>query len=607
MLRSFSKIPTEIFRVYALVCVIFQMYAAVRPMQTIQLRALHLTLFFIVIFLYYPSTKRTKIVNKVSIVDVALIFLVAFAGFYITYFYPRTIIMRAGVPSTLDIIAGIIIIVVTIEATKRVTGLALPIVSMVFLLYSLFANYFPIFSGKGYDLVRVVWQQTLTTEGIFGIVTGVSASYVFLFIFFGVLLKNTGGSDFFTDISKVLVGDVRGGPAKIAVVASSLFGTISGSATANVVGTGSFTIPMMKKRGYTAEFAGSVETVASIGGQIMPPVMGAAAFIMAEILGVNYVEICKAALIPAALYFFSVFLTVDTEAIKMNVKGIDKSELPSVRSTLKKGLIVIFPASILIYLLLFLRWSPGRSVVFSIIALLIFAFTQACIKKEVKNCLVIIYNSIEEAVKIAATTVALVGCCGIIIGTITLTGIGLKVSGALINISGGYLIILLVLVMICAIIFGMGMPTTALYIVVSTLLAPAIIKMGIIPIAAHLFVLYAGLLSGVTPPVAIPAYVAASIANASPYLTAWRSLLTSIPTILVMYNFVYFNELLFKGSILKTIFILFITIFEIFAIICSIQGYSPIGAKKLSPLARIVFIGVVLFIFTGMVLNRIFL
>ena len=589
-MRTFSGLPRKVIEVVAVGAALFQMYAAVVPIETFVLRCTHLTIFMSLAFLLYPPKKGMK-EGAVGIVDKLFVTAVIIAGSYCVWFYPTEIANRLGDPTTLDMAMAIILIVAIVEATRRTVGIVFPLLICLSLAYSFWGNYLPFLSSRGYSLTRVVWHQAFTTEGIFGTTIGVTSSYVVLFVIFGVMMKNLGGSDFFMDIARTLVGKYRGGPAKMAIIASASFGTISGSAVANVVGTGSFTIPLMKKSGYSAHFAGAVEASASIGGQIMPPVMGSVAFIMAEVLQVSYARVCLAALLPAIFYYTSLFLSVDSEAVKSDLKGIETDSSLTVKKLLLAHWVILVPLAVLVTLLLFMAWSPSQSVFYTILSMLACVVLNGLSKK--KGVPVIareIYEATVEGVFSSAMVVCLVAGAGIVVGTISLTGVGLKFSTMLLTLSGSNLLVLLVLTMVASTVLGMGMPSTALYIVVSTLLAPSIVSLGVPALAAHLFVFYAGLMAGVTPPVAVPAYVAASIANANPYNTALTAYRISIPTLIVMYAFVYNPPFLFIGSPVEIIDVFVSTLISIYAIICGIQNCASYYYRRFNPLFRFLLI-----------------
>ncbi|WP_245779613.1 TRAP transporter permease [Desulfoscipio geothermicus] len=434
------------------------------------------------------------------------------SGVYILLFY-QDIVMRAGAPNTPDLIFGIIMVLLILEATRRATGWVLVIIAGAFLLYNFLGPYIPGLLGhKGYSIGRVISQMYLTTEGIFGVPLGVSANYIFLFIFLTSMLERLGMGDFLLRLAMALMGRFTGGPAKTAVLASGFMGSLNGSAVANVVGTGTFTIPLMKRNGYKPHFAGAVEACASSGGQLMPPIMGAAAFIIAEFLSIPYIEVVVAAIIPAALYYLCVLFGVHFEACRLGLTGLPKSELPSARKVLKEGWYFLVPLGVLVFFLAVLQYTPIRSGFYAIISMFIvsFATRESRISWE---------RFRDGAIMAARNTITVALACaaaGLVIGSINLTGAGLKISSVIVAASGGTLWLALLLTALVALIMGMGLPTTAAYIVAGTMAAPALIDMGVLPLAAHLFVFYFAIISAITPPVALAAYAAAGIAKDEP-------------------------------------------------------------------------------------------
>jgi TRAP transporter 4TM/12TM fusion protein len=436
----------------------------------------------------------------------------------------------------------------------------------------------------------------LTTEGIYGLVLGVSATFIYLFVLFGAFLKVSGGGQLFIDIAYGLFGRVRGGPAKVAVVASGLFGTVSGSAVANVVGTGTFTIPLMKSIGYQPHFAGAVEAVASSGGQLMPPIMGAAAFIMSEILQIPYFRICLHALLPALLYYFCAFIMVDLEAAKTGLKGVPSEALPRVGRILRERGLLLLPLPVLIYILAVVQATPMKAAFWAIITTFGLIASQTFLnlfrdlgrKGSLSQAGVSLLRQTTTAMHEGAVgTLIVASACataGIVIGITNLTGLGLKLSGILVDLSHGYLLALLVLTMIASIILGMGLPTTACYILLAVLAAPALIKMGVMPIAAHLFVFYFGIISAITPPVAGAAYAAAPLAGVGPMKIGFTACRLGIAAFILPYMWVYGPALLLIGEPLKVALGVVTSVIGIAACACAVQGYM---LHRLSVLERI--------------------
>jgi len=513
---------------------IFQLYTAGAGTLTAMLqRTVHLTFVLVLIFLAYPSSQRYKWLRHFD-----YIFAVASvsSGIYIMLTY-RDLLMRVGAPNTTDFILGSILIILILEGTRRTTGWALTVVAICALVYSFVGNLIPgVFGHRGYSLERVINHLYLTTEGIFGVTLGVAATYVVLFILFGAFLQKSGGAQVFMDLAYALAGRARGGPAKVAVIASSLMGTINGSPVANVVTTGTFTIPLMKKIGYKPEVAASIEAVASSGGAIMPPVMGAGAFIMAEFTGIPYSQIVLAAAIPALLYFLGVFFSVDFEACKYNMKGLPKEELPHLWPTIKKGLSLFIPLGILLYLLLGPMVSPMRAAFWSIVSIIVF---NLLLGGENRFTFKTFLEALESGAK--GTLMVSVACtaAGIVVGVVTLTGVGLAFTNLLLEIAGQWLMIALVTTMVGTIIIGMGLPPAASYIVVSAMAAPALVKVGLTPLVANLFIFYFTAFAPITPPVALGAYAGSGIAGSDPLKTAFTAFRIGIAGFIVPFMFVY--------------------------------------------------------------------
>ncbi|MFH1758854.1 MAG: TRAP transporter fused permease subunit, partial [Pseudomonadota bacterium] len=532
-MRQFRGTMAFVIMTLGVIWSLFQLWTGgIEVMVAMRQRAIHLMFTEIFIFLLYPMRKEWVNSRLAFVFDVILAGLSAATGVYIFHQY-EVLTMRIGLMTTPDLVLGTIATVLLIESTRRVIGPVMPGIAIVFLFYAYFGRYAPgIIDHRGYTVSRIVSQMYLTTEGIYGLVLGVSATFIYLFVLFGSFLKVSGGGQLFIDLAYSLFGKVRGGPAKVAVVASGLFGTVSGSAAANVVGTGIFTIPLMKSIGYRPHFAGAVEAVASAGGQLMPPIMGAAAFIMSEILQISYIKICLHALLPALLYYFCAFIMVDLEAAKTGLKGVPPGELPRARQILRERGLLLLPIPVLIYFLAVEQVTPMKAAFWAIITTfgLIAAHHVLNLRREMQTQSISprgflqagvslireTSGAMEDAAKGTLIVATACATAGIVIGVTNLTGLGLKLSGILIDLSHGYLLALLVLTMIASIILGMGLPTTACYILLAVLAAPALIKMGVMPIAAHLFVFYFGIISAITPPVAGAAYAAAPIAGVGP-------------------------------------------------------------------------------------------
>ena len=455
-----------------------------------------------------------------------------------------TLLIRAGAPNNLDIFLGAVLILLIIEATRRCVGLALVVVVVVFLLYAYFGPYMPrVMAHRGYGIGRISSHMFLTAEGIFSTPMAVMTTFVFAFILFGSFLEATGGSRLFIDLAFALTGRYAGGPAKTAVVSSALLGTITGSALANLVTTGAFTIPLMKRCGYRPSFAGGVEATSSSAGQIMPPVMGAAAFIMAEMTGISYLDIVIAAAIPAILYFTTVFMAVDLEARRAKLKTVDEDEIPPLWGTLKRCLPLLFPVVSIISLLV-MGYTPLRAALYATVVMIVASFFG----KKTRMTLSRFHEALTKAAHNSITVCVACAVCGIVTGVITLTGLGLKLSDLIIQASGGDLLMTLLFTMVASIIVGLGLPTTAKYIILSAVAAPALVNLGVPLIAAHLFILYFGVLAEVTPPVALTSFAGAAIAKAPGIETALQGLRVSIGAFFIPFMFVFYPSLLFLDT-----------------------------------------------------------
>ncbi len=534
-------------------------------------RALHLIFALTIIFLLYPFSKRWG--AKVGILDVLLIVLtVAFSGyvFYVQQYMPELAAYRAGITYDHEIVLGILAIVIILEGTRRVLGWALPIISSFFLLYGYFSAYIPgVLGTRGYSVERIVNHIFVSGNGIWGYILGVSARDVFPFIIFASFFLFSGVGDTIMKIATGWFGGMRGGPAKAATVASGFFGMLSGAAVANIMTTGAFSIPLMKRLGYSPRFAGAVEACASTGGMFTPPFMGAAAFIMAQFLGEPYGYIVLVAIIPALLFYLSVFFAIDVQARISNLKGTPKEELPNSIDYIKRGWFNFLPLFLLIYLLVFKHFTPGRAALYGIgMMLLIYMIRNF---RTIKFSKLIV--PFEKGAQAAVTVSIVTACIGIVVGMIELTGLGIKLSSGLIALSGGSLPILLLLTMLASMILGLGLTPSACYITLAILVAPALVQMGIDPLAAHFFVFIYGIISMITPPVAVSAYVAASVAGADMFSTGVKAFQISLPFFIVPFMFVYDPHLLGQGEPLMIVFSVVTAIVGIWAFTRALFGW----------------------------------
>jgi len=590
-LKVSNKI-SELIKIVSLVAAFFHLYVAgFGAFSAMNQRAIHWLFMSSLAFLYYPLSKKRQ---KLSFIDyIFLIFTIA-SGLYILSQWKEIIIMRSGAASSIDIIFGIVGIIVVLEAARRTIGSILPITALVFLAYVFLGPYLPMgFGHNGYSLKRLIGILYISTEGIYGVPIGVSSSFIIMFVLFGSVLNTLGGGKFFIDLAYAFAGRMRGGPAKTAIFSSALMGSISGSPIANVVTTGSFTIPLMKKAGYRSHIAGAIEAVSSTGGQIMPPIMGAAAFIMAEYTQISYFKIAWAALIPALLYYFAVYLMVDLETIKLGLKGLKADSLPNLKTTIIGGWYYIFPILCLIYLLMS-GYSPTKSAFFTIILLILISSFK---KRPILETFILILRSLEEGIRNAIPVASACAAAGVIVGVISLTGLGLRFISLVEVLSGGSMIVALILVMFASLILGMGLPTTALYIVLATLGAPALIRLGVPLLAAHLFVFYFGCISTITPPVALTAYAAAGIANANPSKIGWTAFQYGTVAYIIPYMIVFGPALILMDSSQKIILATCSAMIGVVALAMSIQGIL-----LSSKLIRISFVGRIFFFIAALLL-----
>lgn len=568
--RTFKGFLAKIVAAIAITFSIFQIYtAAFGVFDAMIQRSVHLAFGFCLIFLLYPTSKKWSR-DKLHWFDLFLAILAPLTTIYVVANY-KELVLRAGTVTRMDLIIGLLGILLVLEAARRVVGLPISIVAICFILYALYGRYIPgILAHRGVSFQRLVGHLFYTTEGIFGIPLGVSSTFVFLFILLGAFLERTGLGQLFIDLANALAGWATGGPAKVAVFSSGMMGMISGSSVANVVGTGTFTIPMMKKLGYKPEFAGAVEATASTGGQLMPPIMGAAAFLMAEFTGIAYSKIIVSAAIPAALYYFGVWMGVHWEAKKLGLRGLSKEELPKMKKVLLERGHLLFPLVAIIYLLV-TGFTPMKAALYAIV----FSVASSLIRKSTRIKLSDIPAALEAGARGALSVVAATACAGIIIGVVTLTGIGLKLGTALVDLAGGNLLITLFFTMLTSLVLGMGVPTTANYVITSTIAAPALLRLGVPILPAHMFAFYFGIIADVTPPVALAAMAGAGIARANPMRTGLTASRLAIAAFLVPYAFVLSPQLLLVkvSNPLEVIWPVFTCAVGLFALSGGLAGY----------------------------------
>lgn len=561
----------------ALIIGIFHLYTStVGVLESYLHRGVHLYAMLLVIFLVKPLKKDHQYHVVLRTLDIILLLLTLSVGFYQSS-QSYQLLLRAGNPTSVDLLFGLLLIILVLEATRRTIGLPLTVVAAAFLLYVYFGPYMPrLISHAGYNLKEIISVQFLGTSGLFGMPLGVMSTYIIIFVIFGAILGETGAILFFNNLARSLVGHMTGGPAKISVVASGIMGSVSGSVVANVVTTGSFTIPMMRERGYHPVFAGAVEAAASTGGQIMPPIMGATAFLIAEFLNIPYVYVAFTAILPAFLYYISLGIVVHLEAVKYGLKNVPKSECPKTWGVLKEGGILLIPL-ILLTVLLIKGYTPMRAGMAGIGSLIIVVLYLNARKYGIKNGIgyaaVSFIRGIQKGVLSAVGVTAATAAAGIIIGAVAQSGIGLRLTSLILNVAGGSLPLTLVLTGLACLILGMGMPTAGAYVIVATLGAPALVKLGVMPLAAHLFVFYMAMMSAVTPPVAVGAYAAAGITNSSAWNTGLVAFKIALVGFLIPFIIVYEPALILQGSVLAIIHVFITSLVGVFCLALGLQGF----------------------------------
>jgi TRAP transporter 4TM/12TM fusion protein len=550
--RNYRGLPALLISIVAVATSCYHLaYAYMHPFFALDHRALHWLFMSVMLFALYPFSKKRSPQTRMSLIDGALLILSTAICLWI-FTHSTSILNRAGTFGTVDVAMGTVLVLIVLEAARRTVGRAVPLIAIVFIGYALFGPYLPdVLAHKGYSIQRLFTYLSLSTDGIFGVPIGVSANFILLFILYGALLRKTGAGQFFTDVAFSITGWTRGGPAKAAVVSSTFFGMISGSSVANTVTTGTFTIPLMKRTGYPPHFAAGVEAASSTMGQIMPPIMGAAAFIMAEFLSVPYYKVCIAAAIPATLAFFSTFMQVHFRAVSLGISGLPRSELPKIGAAFASGWHHLFSIFLLIAFLM-QDFSPERAVFWAILTTIATSLIMSLIRGESFSAFVkLILEGLREGAIGAVEVAAACAAAGIIIGSITMTGLGIKFSSLIVDAAMGKLYLALPFTMIACLFLGMGVPTTAQYVIISALVAPALAQMGVLPMAAHLFILYFGTRADITPPVALAAYAGAGIARSDPWRTGLSAFQLGIAGFIIPFMFVYAPELLFIGGIAK--------------------------------------------------------
>ncbi|MDO8877682.1 MAG: TRAP transporter permease [Pseudolabrys sp.] len=585
--RTAIAVAMSLFHIWALGFTVLQPWF---------LTAIHILFATVLIFLYFPLRASSI---PLRLLDIACALLAVVTYLYVLYDY-EGLLGRAGFfPNTPDLIFGISSVLLTLEVTRRTTGWAMPIVAIAALVYARYGDALPgILGHRDYSAERIV-SFVFGLDGIFSSALQVSATYIFLFVLFGAFLQTSGAGEFFLKLASSAVGTIRGGPAKVAIFASALFGTISGSAVANTASTGAVTIPMMKRSGYPAHFAAAVEAVASTGGQIMPPIMGAGAFIIADIVGVSYWTVAIAAIIPALLFFATAYFGVDFEAQKRGLRGLDRSELPVFRQVLMAEGYLLLPILVLLFSLTVLLNSPIRAALLAVAATVVVSFCRAHTRLGPKKLIEALTAGARGALEVAAAC----ACAGIVVGVLNLTGLGQIIASVVVDLSQGIVLLALVLSMVVCIVLGMGLPTTPAYIIAASVVAPGLIKLGVPPLQAHLFVFYFACIAVITPPVALASYTAAAIAKAPPMKVSMTAVKLGIAAFIIPYFFVFNEALIGQGTIVQVGIALATALVGIYFLAAGVAGYF---LRPLPWLVRLCFIvGSVLLIKPGWITDAI--
>ena len=573
-----SPVLKKAYRVFAIIVTLYHLVFAsgLYMPETLKHRSIHVGMILILAFMLYPATKKASR-KVIAWYDYVFIALSAAVPIYMCVDYVN-IINRAGKPDMMDVVIGTLLTLVVLEATRRVCGMALPIISIIFMIYSLMGTkqgLIPIdvpgiFLHRGYTWQKLMSHFFSNTEGIYGSSVNVASTYIFLFIAFGEVMNKCGMGQFFNDFANAIAGGTKGGPAKVAVVASGLLGMINGAAVAVVVTTGSFTIPLMKKSGYDDEFAGAVVATGSVGGQLMPPVMGAAAFIMADTLGMKYNELLLSAIIPAVIYYMGILFQIQMRAEKMGMQGTPKDQLPKMSQVMKEYGHLALPIIFLVYMLFF----SGKTVIMAAFYTIVFTIIVAQCRKNTRMTFQDILDAMVASAKSTVSVAIACACVGIIVGSCSITGFALNMANTIISIGGKSLMFTLVFTMITCMILGMGLPSIPSYIITSTIAAPALVQLGIPALVAHMFCFYFAMFANLTPPVALAAFAAAGIAGVSPIKTGWASVKLALAGFILPYMFVYNTDLLLLDTPLaKAIQVAVTAAVGVFLISTAVEGF----------------------------------
>lgn len=566
-----------IFSVYHILIImnVFE-WLGLGSISAISHRAISLGLILILTFMVYPFKGGSSPRTQIPWGDYVLIGLSVITCGYIVVYYeggwmdPRLHGLDEAYRNGVEIVLGVTALLLVLEITRRAMGLAMPLIALLFVIYTIFSDHFPGFlAARGYSLTRIVGHLYVWSEGIWGVAMGVAAITLVGFIVFSSFITESGAGDFFTDVANATLGRKRGGPAKAVIISDALFGMVSGSTTASVMTTGVFTIPMMRRVGYSANFAGAVEAVSSNGGQIMPPVMGSVVFIMCEFLAIPYRDVVLASIIPALMYWYVLYMTIDFNAATHGIKGLKGDEIPPLGAAIKAGWFYVFPLAALVFLLVWLNFAPEKAALLSIVILLVTCIFWRKARMGPRKILAALAAAGQNMIVVTSAC----ACAGIIIGCMTLTGLGTKISSMLLVAAQGKLFLLLIFSAVACYILGMGMSSIPVYLTVAILVAPALVKFGVPPMAAHLFVFWWALTSFITPPVAIAAYSAAGISGGDPFKTGFEAMRLGAGLYLLPFLFVYRPGLLLMDSVGGIVWATVVCTIGATALVAALCGY----------------------------------
>lgn len=582
--KSLNGTPQKATLVVAVLWMLFQIVIAAQFIHVTphKVRIVHLGFALIMIFLLTPIFRKSR-TDKISLVDGLLVLVTAgvFAGMYVRY---DALIKMGGRCADIDVVLGILTLLLMYEGARRVVSPGLSILSLIVLAYAFFGQYVPgILATSGYSLQRIINHLVLGGEGVYGFALGVSAETIVIFVIFGAVLQEVGISDYFYDLANAIAGNSRGGPAKVAVISSSLMGMVSGETSANVATTGAFTIPLMKRVGYDNNFAGAVECAASAGGQILPPVMGATAFMLADTLGIPYIQLAIAAVLPAILYYVSVFSTVHFRAVRLQLSSSDDVK-KNWGDLLKRSYLLLPLVGIVV--LLVMNYTPTFSAFWGgIVVAVVLSFIRKDTRLNKEKILRIMYNAAKTAMTLGTATAVV----GIVVGTFSLTGITMTLARIIFQITGGIKILTLFMTMLVAMILGMGLPTSAAYVLASISAAPALTLVGISDLPAHLFVFYYGCMSTITPPVATGAYTAAGLSGGNPNKIGFISMRLAVAGFIVPFIFIYTPDLLLGAEthVLSMLFAFIVTALGLIYLCAAIEGAF---LKPIAKYMRLIFV-----------------